>query len=413
MIPAGATWASSHDFAARELLRPADVADLQRIMRTEPRVRALGSRHSFSDIADSDGVLVSLGEWADRPRLDGDVVRIPGGMTYAALALWLEERGRALGNLASLPHISVAGAVATGTHGSGRHNGSLATSVRALEMVDGTGELVRLERGQEGFDGAVVAVGALGVVTALELDTEPTFPVTQTVHEGLTWESLVADPAAVLGVGYSVSVFTAWTGGDGDSAGQVWVKARGEEPVLPGARPVSTQQHMIAGMDPTLTTPQLGVAGPWYERLPHFRIGFQPSSGAELQSEYLVPMTRAPEALTALRGLADDIAEVLLVAEIRAVAADELWLSGAYGTELCALHFTWQQRPADVAALLPRMEEALLPLGTRPHWGKLFAAQATELAPLYPRWDDFAALLERHDPDRRLTNAWTARCLGR
>jgi len=410
-MSAGATWAGSHTYAAREVVSPRSAQEIQELVRTEPRLRALGSRHSFNDLADSPGVLVSLASLEDVPDLRGERVRVPAGMRYGDLAVWLEERGRALANLASLPHISVAGAVATGTHGSGVRNGSLAAAVAALELVDGRGELVRLMRGDADFEGAVVGLGALGIVTALELDTDPTYVVTQNVHEGLTWDALLADPWAVLGAAYSVSVFTNWTG---DEVGQVWTKERGEvAAAVPGATPAPEQRHMIAGMDPSLTTPQLGAPGPWHERIAHFKLGFLPSSGEELQTEYLLPRTAAVPALGAMRELADEIAPLLHVTELRTIAADRLWLSGAYGADAIALHFTWLKEPAAVAALLPRLEERLLPLGGRPHWGKVFAATAADLAPLYPRWADFADLVDRYDPEGRFANEWSVRVLGR
>ncbi|GGR71608.1 xylitol oxidase [Nocardioides luteus] len=406
---AGSTWARSHDYTARGLVRPRSVAEVRDVVLREPRLRALGSRHSFTDLADSPGVLVSLDGLEDSPTLTGEVVRVPGGMRYGELAAWLQERGRALPNLASLPHISVAGAVATGTHGSGVGNGSLATSVTALEIVDGRGELVRLEAGSADFAGAVVGLGALGIVTHLELRTSPTFEVEQTVHEGLTYADLREHLTDILGAAYSVSVFTRWADEPDGSVARVWVKSRTGTPEIPGATLATEPHHVIPGLDPAPCTEQLGVPGPWHERLPHFRLDFQPSVGAELQSEYLVPLDRAQEAVDAVRSLTDRVRPLLLVGEIRAVAADELWLSPAYGTDTLALHFTWKADPDGVRALLPELEERL-PEGTRPHWGKLFATADPGAG--YPRWDDFRDLVRRFDPERRFWNAWLDRVLG-
>ena len=406
-------WARSHTYAASGVVAPRGLEEIQELVARSPRVRALGSRHSFTDLADTEGVQVSLEALPARIEVGGDVVRVPAGVRYGDLATELVPRGLALANLASLPHISVAGAVATGTHGSGRRNGSLATAVRALELVDGRGELVRLA-GTE-LAGAVVGLGALGIVTSLELAVEPAFEMTQVVYEGLRWEALLERLGDVLGCAYSVSVFTTWVGED---VGQVWVKERGAEaaevgPLLDaGAVPATEQRHMIAGMAVENTTAQLGAAGPWHERLPHFRMGFLPSAGEELQSEYLVPMSRAVEALAAVRALGEDLREVLFVTELRTVAADDLWLSEAYGEDVLAIHFTWRREPLRVHPLVDRIEAALLPLGARPHWGKVFAAGSGVLAPLYPRWADFLALAERMDPQGRFRNAWTGRHLG-
>lgn len=439
-------WAGSHTYAATGVATPGSVEEVQELVAGSPRLRALGSRHSFTDLADTPGVQVSLERLPATVEIDGTHpdelrVRVPASMRYGDLATQLVPRGLALANLASLPHICVAGAVATGTHGSGRRNGSLATAVRALELVDGRGELVRLSGAE--LAGAVVGLGALGIVTSLELAVEPAFEMTQVVYEGLRWDALLERLEDVLGCAYSVSVFTTWVGED---VGQVWVKERastgsadgapgsadGEpasadgapgsatgpshtEPVevlIAGAVPATEQRHMIAGMAVENTTAQLGAAGPWHERLPHFRMGFLPSAGEELQSEYLVPMSRAVEALDAVRALGEDLREVLFVTELRTVAADDLWLSGAYGEDVLAIHFTWHRDAERVGALLPRLEEALLPLGARPHWGKVFAAGSGVLAPLYPRWADFLALADRMDPQGRFRNAWTRRHLG-
>jgi alditol oxidase len=404
----GSTWARSYDYTARELVRPRSVDDVRDLVLREPRLRALGSRHSFTDLADTPGVLVSL-DLENSPSLAGDVVRVPGGMRYGELAAWLQEHGRALPNLASLPHISVAGAVATGTHGSGVGNGSLATSVTALEIVDGRGELVRLQAGSPDFAGAVVGIGALGIVTHLELLTSPTYQVAQTVHEGLTYADLREHLTEILGAAYSASIFTRWADEPDGSAARVWVKSRSTTPELPGTVLATGPRHVVPGLDPAPCTEQLGVLGPWHERLPHFRLDFQPSVGAELQSEYLVPLDRAQEAVDAVRSLADRVRPLLQVSEIRAVAADELWLSPAYGTDTLALHFTWNADPVGVRALLPDLEQRL-PAGTRPHWGKLFATK--DPGAEFPRWDDFRDLVRRFDPDRRFWNAWLDRVLG-
>ncbi|EGD41471.1 sorbitol oxidase [Nocardioidaceae bacterium Broad-1] len=404
----GSTWARSYDYTARALVRPRSVEDVRDLVLREPRLRALGSRHSFTDLADTSGVLVSLDALESSPSLAGEVVRVPGGMRYGELAAWLEERGRALPNLASLPHISVAGAVATGTHGSGIRNGSLATSVTALEIVDGRGELVRVEAGSPDFAGAVVGIGALGVVTHLELATSPTYQIRQTVHDGLTYADLREHLTEILGAAYSVSIFTRWEDEPDGSVGRVWVKSRSTTPEIPGTVLAAQPRHVIPGLDPAPCTEQLGVPGPWHERLPHFRLDFQPSVGAELQSEYLVPLDRAQEAVDAVRSLADRVRPLLQVGEIRAVAADDLWLSPAYGTDVLALHFTWNADPVGVGELLPELEQRL-PAGTRPHWGKLFATSDPGAG--FPRWDDFKDLVRRFDPDRRFWNAWLARVL--
>ncbi|MBN9142140.1 MAG: FAD-binding protein [Micrococcales bacterium] len=400
-------WAGNVAFGAARVATPATLAELRQLITSaDPgSLRPLGTRHSFSRIADTTGTLVSSAGFADPAGVaiasDRASVSVPAGIRYGELARALEARGLALANLASLPHISVAGAIATGTHGSGVRNGSLATAVRAIEFVDGTGEPVTLRRGDTDFAGAVVALGALGFTTRLELDVEPSFEVAQTVYRGLPLAAVLDRFDEVAALGYSVSLFTTWT--DPEVVDQLWLKRRGDrdapapESVL-GALPSPVESHPIAGVDPVHCTPQLDAPGAWLDRLPHFKLEFTPSNGAELQSEYLVPRDTAVEAIRAVRVLADDIRPLLQVTEIREIAADELWLSGAFGTDAVGIHFTWLPEQDAVDALLPRLEERLLPLGARPHWGKRFHADAEALVPLYPRLDDFRALARRHDP---------------
>ncbi|SFD04014.1 xylitol oxidase [Nocardioides terrae] len=407
----GTTWAGSHEYVARELRRPASLPELAELVAATPRLRALGSRHSFTDLADSPGVLVDVTGLPGEVEIDTDrkIARAPAGLRYGDLAATLHAAGWALAAMASLPHISVAGAVATGTHGSGNAIGSLASAVAAIELVDGSGRAVRLERGDDDFAGAVVALGCLGIVTTVELDLEPAYDVSQLVLEGLAWDDLLGRVDEVTAAATSVSVFTRWTGA---AVGQVWLKERGTPRVLDATRPAPVQRHMIDGMGVENTTAQLGVPGPWHERLPHFRMGFTPSAGEELQSEFFVPRARLAEALAAVRAIGQLVEPELLVSEIRTIAGDDLWLSGAYGGDAAALHFTWARHPLQVHPLVERVEEALSPFGARPHWGKVFRSQEAAIAPLYPRWTDFRALAERFDPEGRFRNAWTARVLG-
>lgn len=414
-------WAGNIAYGATSVVTPDNVDAVRRLVQDAlpGGLRPFGTRHSFSPIADTSGILISSAGFSspDEVRVADDraSVSVPGGMRYGELAGILEADGLALGNLASLPHISVAGAIATGTHGSGVANGSLAAAVRAVEFVDGTGAVVTLRRGEPDFTGAVVALGALGFVTRVELDVEPSFDVAQTVYRGLPLDGVLDTFDEVTGLGYSVSLFTTWR--NPDVIDQLWLKRRVDRdaPVpaeVLGARPSPFAMHPIAGVDPVHCTPQLGEPGAWLDRLPHFQLQFTPSNGAELQSEYLLPRATALDGLRAVRALADGIAPLLLVTEIREIAADELWLSGAFGTDAVGIHFTWLPQQDAVDALLPRIEERLLPLGARPHWGKRFQADADALAPLYPRFDDFRALAAAHDPRGLFRNAFLAEKLG-
>ncbi|MET8471405.1 D-arabinono-1,4-lactone oxidase [Streptomyces sp. NPDC006422] len=408
-------WARNITFSADRLHRPAGLDALRAVVAGSGHIRVLGSGHSFNRIADVDaergGALVSL---VDLPhRIDVDTaartVRVGGGVRYAELAAELHARGLALPNMASLPHISVAGSVATGTHGSGNGNRSLAESVRAVELLTGDGELVTLARGDAGFEGAVVSLGALGVVLSLTLDAEPSFDVAQHVFRELPFEGLDFD--AVSSAAYSVSLFTGWGGPRFD---QVWVKQRVPEPVrFPWAEPAEEARHPVPGMDAVHCTEQFGAPGPWHERLPHFRAGFTPSSGDELQSEYLLPREHAVAALAALDAVRDRLAPVVQVCEVRTVAADTQWLSPAYGRDTVAFHFTWVADTARVLPVVSLVEDRLREFAPRPHWGKVFTTPPARIAERYPHAADFVALAERLDPEGKFSNAFVRETLAR
>jgi alditol oxidase len=389
-------WAGNVAYQAREVARPRTIEALRSLVAERDRVRALGSRHSFSDVADGPGTLVSLEELPGEIEINEKQVVVPAATRYGVLAEHLQSHGLALPNMASLPHISVAGAVATGTHGSGDALGSLSTAVAGLELVTASGGLRTVWRGDPEFAGSVVALGALGIVTRVTLDVRPAFEVRQQVYVDVPMPAAAAELDAIFASGYSVSMFTDWVG-----PAQVWVKSLDvvELPFTPADGPV----HMLAGESVAAVTEQGGVPGPWLDRLPHFRLGHKPSAGAELQSEYLLPRSSAVEALTRLRSMATRIAPLLQITELRTVAADNLWLSPASGRDVLGVHFTWKLDVPGVTGLLPDIEAALLPLGARPHWGKLFCVN--DVASLYPQWTDFAELREHHDPKGKFANA--------
>jgi alditol oxidase len=402
-------WAGNYTYRAERLHRPETLEQVRAIIAAAPRVRVLGSRHSFNDIADSQELVSLAGLPADVvvDRAAG-TVSFGAGLTYGELARVLGDEGLALHNLASLPHISVAGAVATATHGSGDASGNLATAVAALELVTGEGDVITARRGDPDFDGLVVGLGAIGAVMRLTLDVEPAYEVRQRVFEGLEWEALFAHFDAITAAGDSVSVFTRWL----DIADQAWVKSRvtgAPEQVradLFGAPAATVDRHPILGLDPVNCTPQLGRPGPWSDRLPHFRMGFTPSAGDELQSELHVPREHAVAAIGAMRGLGDRIRPVLQVSEIRTIAADRMWMSPQFGRDSVAIHFTWKPEPQAVAQVLADVEAALAELGARPHWGKLFLAEAPTIADRYERLPDFVRLIERLDPRGAFRNRW-------
>jgi xylitol oxidase len=401
-------WAGNVRFEAAGLLRPGSVAELQAVVARERRLRPLGTGHSFSPIADTTGYLVSLAGLPPVTDIDSErgTVRVSAGLRYSDVAPRLHAAGLALPNLGSLPHISVAGAVATGTHGSGDANGSLATAVAGLELVTASGDLVSVSRGADParLSGLVVSLGACGIVTALTLDTVPAFDVRQYVYRDVAFSAVAGHFDEVTGSGYSVSMFTDWTA---DRFTGIWVKLTGQRPPPPdwlGGRLSRADLHVIAGMPAANCTPQLGVPGPWHERLPHFRADFTPSAGAELQSEYLVAREHAVAALAALAAIRAELAPVILVSELRTVAADELWLSPAYQRDSAAFHFTWVPDTEKVLPLLASVEAALAPFAARPHWGKIFAVPPDQLARVSPRLADFRRVVHEFDPAGKFSN---------
>jgi xylitol oxidase len=384
------------------------------------RARALGTGHSFNRIADTTGELISTAALPTVADIDtaAATVTAGAGVRYGDLAQRLDAAGWALPNLGSLPHISVAGACATATHGSGDRNRNLPAAVRALDLVTADGNLLTLDRADSGrFPGAVIGLGALGIVTTLTLDLVPAFQVRQYVYEDLPAGQLTGHFDEIMGAAYSVSVFTGWQGG---RHSQVWLKHREGDPETftagrpwHGARPADGPRHPVPGMPAATTTPQGGVPGPWHERLPHFRLGFTPSSGTELQTEYLLPRQAAVPAIEALSGLGELFAPVLQISEIRTVAADEAWLSTAYRQDSVALHFTWILDTGAVLPVIAAVERELVPLGARPHWGKVSGMAPEAVRARYPRWDDFRALARSLDPAGKLRNDFIDRYFPR
>jgi xylitol oxidase len=416
-------WSGTYRFTARTVIAAQTIGEVQRAVAAGGRVRAIGTRHSFNDLADNGATLVSVTGIAPAPVIDESAwtVTVGAGTSYGVLAAWLQDRGWALGNLGSLPHISIAGATATGTHGSGSGNRVLSAAVAALEYVAADGELRRADRSTPDFDGLAVGLGAFGVVVRVTLDIEPSYLVRQDAYTGLRWDRVLVDLDAMLGAAYSVSLFTDWSG---ESLRAAWVKRRvdNHEVANQGVSNYSASDHGAdatpdeffgATRDPgpirfidapadNLTA--VGVPGPWSQRLPHFRLDSTPSNGDEIQTEYFVDRRDGAAALEAVRRQSKSITPLLMISEIRSTARDGLWLSGSYGRDTMAIHFTWRNRPDEVAAVLWDVEAALEPFAARPHWGKVSHVTADQVADRYPRLGDARALFERLDPDGRFSN---------
>lgn len=401
-------WAGNVAFTAAELLRPTSTDELRALVARHRKVRVLGAGHSFSTIADSGDALVTLDGMAREIAVDSAkaTARVSGAVRYAELAAELDKNGLALANLASLPHVTVAGATATGTHGSGDRNASLATAVEGIDLVTAEGDLASVP--PEDLNAAAVGLGAFGVITSLTLRLVPAFTARQWVYDDLPREALQASFGEIFASAYSVSAFTTWR--DPATVDMLWVKHRadhvpGQMPAAwHGARLADGPRHPVPGMPAEYTTEQGGAEGPWHARLPHFRAEFTPSAGEELQTEYLLPREAAAGALEALAGLAPRIAPMLLTNEIRTIAADDLWLSPCYGRDTVAFHFTWRKDQAGVTKLLPEIEERLAPFRPRPHWGKVFTLPPEKVRAAYPRLTDFAGLAGGYDPAGKFRN---------
>ncbi|MBP1917409.1 xylitol oxidase [Lederbergia galactosidilyticus] len=403
-------WAGNLIYQAKHWYEPRRVEEIQQLVKEASHVRVVGSRHSFNDIADSDDTILSLGNLNRVLAFDQEkqTVTIEGGMRYGELSSYLEERGFALPNLASLPHISVAGACATATHGSGDQNQCLSSSVRAMKVVTANGEIVEFSQGKnkEEWNGAAVHLGALGVMIELTLAVIPSYQVRQYVYEHLPFSQFAGHLDEIFSSAYSVSLFTDWSQ---EAMNQVWFKQlAGEQPPirseLYGALPARANSHPILGVDSINCTEQMGVDGPWFDRLPHFRLNFMPSSGSELQSEYLIPRQYAMEALQVIRAMRSMISPILHVNEIRSVAKDDFWLSPSYQEDVIGLHFTWKDNWEAVQQVLPQIEAALAPFQARPHWGKVFTMPKERVQSFYEKLPSFRQLLAKYDSVGKFRN---------
>ena len=407
-------WAGNLQYSTDRLYPAKSIAQVQEFVKKQPKLKVLGTRHCFNTIADSKDNFLSLQAMDDVISLDtkAHTVTVDASMKYGQLAPYLDKKGFALHNLASLPHISIAGACATATHGSGVKNGNLSTAVSGMEIITAAGDIRTLSRAKDGdtFRAAVVHLGALGVVTKVTLDVEPTFLMRQDVYENLPMAQLKDHFEAIVSGGYSVSLFTDW---QKSRISEVWIKRRIDKGVKLDAKPeyfgatlAKKNLHPIAELSAVNCTEQMGVPGPWYERMPHFRMGFTPSSGKELQSEYFVPRKNAVEAILAVERLRDHISPHLMITELRTIDGDNLWMSPCYKQPSLAIHFTWKQEWAAVKKVLPMIEKELAPFKARPHWGKLFTMAPSVLQSRYEKLPAFKELVKEYDPKGKFRNAF-------
>jgi xylitol oxidase len=411
-------WAGNLEYSTEKVHYPKTLEEVQEVVKKCDKLKPLGSRHSFNKIADSNANQVSLKEMNKVVSLDktAHTITVEGGARYGEFAAYLHENGYALPNLASLPHITVIGACATATHGSGVKNGNLSTAVSAIEFVNAAGEVVTISKQKDGaeFFGAVVGLGALGVVTKVTLDLLPTFDMKQVVYRNLPMQELKNHFDDIQSKGYSVSLFTNW---QNKNINEVWIKSRVEKGNITsrddldlyGAKQATQNMHPVEDQSAENVTEQMGKPGPWYERMPHFKMGFTPSTGKELQSEYFVPIEHAYDAMMAIEKLHDKITPHLFISEIRTINADNFWMSPCYKKTSVAFHTTWKQDMDTVMSLLPLMEEQLAPFNPIPHWAKLFTMSPSVLQSRYEKLNDFKQLVGKHDPDGKFQNEFLSK----
>jgi len=409
-------WAGNIEYGTEKLYSATSLEQVREFVKKESRLKVLGTRHCFNNIADSKDEFLSVKPLDQVISIDSakSTVTMGAGITYGQLGPYLDAKGYALHNLASLPHISVAGACSTATHGSGEKNGNLSSACSGIEIVNASGDVLRLSRERDGekFNGAVVGLGALGVITKVTLDIQPTYQMRQYVYEDLPFRELKDHFDAIEGSAYSVSLFTDWR----RNVNEVWLKSRVEEakephpsPEFYGAKLATRNLHPIKELSAENCTEQMGVPGPWYDRLPHFKMGFTPSAGKELQTEYFVPREHAVEAILAVQRLHEQVSPNLLITEIRAIAADDLWMSPCYKQSCITIHFTWKPDWAAVRPLLPVIEKELAPFNARPHWAKLFTTSPAVLKTIYTKMPDFIGLSNEFDPHGKFRNEYLNR----
>ena len=406
-------WAGNLSYGTAQVQYPRSVEQVQQLIKQHSKLKALGTRHCFNTIADSKDDLVCSKELNKVIALDtvNHTVTVEGGIKYGELAPYLHQHGWALHNLASLPHISVGGSITTATHGSGIKNGNLSSAVTGLEMVIADGSIVHFSKAAdpEKLNAVVVGLGAIGFITKVTLQIEPTYMVRQRVFLKLPMAQLKPNFEKIVSAGYSVSLFTDW---QSDSINEVWIKSRVDtdkdhnQPEFYGAKAATKNLHPIYEHSAEACTEQLGVPGPWYERLPHFKMGFTPSSGKELQSEYFVPAQHAVEAIEAVSRLGKQIGPHLFITEIRTIAADNLWMSPCHNQTSVTIHFTWKPETEAVLKLLPLIEKELAPFNARPHWGKIFTLAPKVLQSRYEKLGDFKKIVAEYDPKGKFRNGF-------
>jgi alditol oxidase len=401
-------WGGNLSYGTDQILEPTTIDELSQIIKSG-KVRPIGTKHSFSPVVIGDGKLVSTMGLVFEPFVDEKEakVTVAANTRFGDLAIYLESRGWALKNMGSLPHISIAGACATGTHGSGDGNQILSASLSSYSFLDGRGEMQTFSRGDELFEAGRLGLGAYGLWVQLTLDVVPSYRMRQDVYHDILWEAFYENPANLTSAGYSVSLFTKW---GKPTIDQTWVKTRISDG--PPANPLhgvyaetESKRELAPGVGDNLTA-QGGQEGAWCDRLPHFRLDATPSAGDEIQTEYFVQRDQVASAVKQLNQLAELINPILIITEIRTIASDQAWLSPMLRGDSVALHFTWRNDPAAVNDAVQQIEAKLGDYGIIPHWGKVNAFDKSRLAAVHSRISDAREVFDELDPMRKFSSEY-------
>jgi FAD/FMN-containing dehydrogenase len=406
--------------------QPRDIDELARIVRDAKRVRAVGAAHSWSPAIVTDDTLISLDAMRAVLELDRATmqVTVQGGMRLRELNAYLASQGLALANLGSIDSQSVAGVIATGTHGTGKNFRCISAQVARLELIDGTGRNVVLERGQPDFDGAVVGLGALGVVHAVTFDVVEAFRlhditglapfdhvienidehVASADHFKVWW--FVPDDKAI------VYRFRRTHEPANDSRIRRWIKER--VVAVAAYRSLLVVGHLSGRRwIPSINRYLNREAGRALDRIAHSHVGFlTPIPPVHSESEWAFDLRDAKPLLREYRKLLPGAGHSYnFIQELRFSKADDLWLSPAYQRDSIWLSLYNIDR-RNWGAQLAKFEAFGRANGGRPHWGKEAAFDREYLRSQYTRLDDFAALAARFDPDRKFRNRWLDQILG-
>lgn len=391
-------WGGNFNYSTQNIQYPRSVAEVQQIVKNAGKLRVVGSRHSFSKIADSECTMLSTIGLNKIIGINGSIpsVTVQGGLTYTDLLTSLNTAGFALPNLASLAEISVGGAASTNAHGTGVANQALANHIRSMEIVLANGSLLTIGPNDPRLKGMAAGLGAFGVVTQLELKLVPAFNITTYTYVNMPVQNSYENFAALQNMGFGVLLVNMFTAPDAWNIAIVYARSDANNTAM-------LTSNLFGGTLVSQTTQPSYLA-----LLSIAQIGLSGVDGNEIQTEYFVPISKAVEAIKAVTAVANstNIFPSLATAfVIRTIASDDLWMSEYYGNDtMVAIHFSWQNNVTAVEAVLPQLERAMIPYGARPHWGKMFTMEPEDFLPHYPKVNEFKKLAEQLDPKGKFRN---------